>query len=218
MQQSSAALCLLVAPVLCAGRSPLWLVVLTRRVWGWVWGWVWHEAMVLVCLPLHILTLVRVRVGGGVWWGGGEVGKKWVHGNPQGQAPLAGGGGGAYQGCIGRGGQGAQPMPRRCVADGIPPASMALATGSNRPQPPWQPPLNACLTASGAASEVHSLLVHPRGWGGHTVTDVTHREDLADAARPQNDCVGGTQLWHRTGLGPGGKGEGQEEGVVGWGS
>ena len=44
------------------------------------------------------------------------------------------------------------------------PASMAFATDSNRPQPLWQPPPTACLTASGAASEVPPLLMHP--WGG----------------------------------------------------
>ena len=42
-------------------------------------------------------------------------------------------------------------------------ASMAFASASNRPQPLWQPPPTACLTASGAASEVPSLLMHP--WG-----------------------------------------------------
>ena len=40
---------------------------------------------------------------------------------------------------------------------------MAFVTDSNRPQPLWQPPPTACLTASGAASEVPSLLMHP--WG-----------------------------------------------------
>ena len=38
---------------------------------------------------------------------------------------------------------------------------MAFVTDSNRPQPPWQPPPTACLTASGAASEAPSLLLHP---------------------------------------------------------
>ena len=38
---------------------------------------------------------------------------------------------------------------------------MTLATDRNRPQPLWQPPPTACLTASGAASEVPSLLMHP---------------------------------------------------------
>ena len=49
---------------------------------------------------------------------------------------------------------------------------MAFATDSNRPQPLWQPPPTACLTASGAASEVPSLLMHP--WGG--VGGVTRQE------------------------------------------
>ena len=44
------------------------------------------------------------------------------------------------------------------------PASMAFVTDSNRPQPLWQPPPTACLTTSGAASEVPFLLMHP--WGG----------------------------------------------------
>ena len=58
----------------------------------------------------------------------------------------------------------AQPLsPSRQV-----PASMAFATDSNRPQPLWQPPATACLTASGAASEVPSLLMHPWGWGTQT--------------------------------------------------
>ena len=51
----------------------------------------------------------------------------------------------------------AQPLsPLRQV-----PASMAFVTDSNRPQPLWQPPPTACLTASRAASEVPSLLMHP---------------------------------------------------------
>ena len=48
--------------------------------------------------------------------------------------------------------QGAQPRPSH--------SSMASATDSNRPQPLWQPPPTACLTASGAASEVPSPLMH----------------------------------------------------------
>ena len=47
----------------------------------------------------------------------------------------------------------AQPLsPQRQV-----PASMVFVTDSNRPQPLWQPPPTACLTAS----EVLSLLMHP---------------------------------------------------------
>ena len=38
---------------------------------------------------------------------------------------------------------------------------MTFVTDSNRPQPLWQPPPTACLTASGAASEVPSLSPHP---------------------------------------------------------
>ena len=40
---------------------------------------------------------------------------------------------------------------------------MAFATNSNRPQPLWQPPPTACLTASGAASEAPSLLIFGNG-------------------------------------------------------
>ena len=54
----------------------------------------------------------------------------------------------------------AQPLsPRRQV-----PGSMALVTDSNRPEPLWQPPPTACLTASGSASGAPSLLLHPWGW------------------------------------------------------
>ena len=41
------------------------------------------------------------------------------------------------------------------------PASMAFVTDSNRPQPLWQPPPTACLTAAGAASVVPSLQIPP---------------------------------------------------------
>ena len=41
------------------------------------------------------------------------------------------------------------------------PVSMAFVTDSNRPQPPWQPPPTACLTASGATCEAPSLLLQP---------------------------------------------------------
>ena len=56
----------------------------------------------------------------------------------------------------------AQPLsPERQV-----PVSMEFVTDSNRPQPLWRPPPTACLIASGAASEVPSLLMHPWGGGG----------------------------------------------------
>ena len=42
----------------------------------------------------------------------------------------------------------------------------AFITDSNCPQPLRQHPPTACLTASGATSEVPSLLMHPRGGGG----------------------------------------------------
>ena len=69
---------------------------------------------------------------------------------------------GEGQGCTWKGGRpaDAQPLsPSRQV-----PASTAFATDSDRPQPPWQTPPTACLTAFGAASEVPSLLMRP--WGG----------------------------------------------------
>ena len=79
------------------------------------------------------------------------------------QAPSWGG----AQGCIGRGGgaptplQGAQPMPSLCPAT-VPLTPSAglngIVTDSNCPQPFWQPPPTACLTASGVASEAPSLL------------------------------------------------------------
>ena len=47
-----------------------------------------------------------------------------------------------------------------------PVASMAFVTDSNRPQPLGQPSPTACLTASGAASEVSVLPMHPLGGGG----------------------------------------------------
>ena len=67
-------------------------------------------------------------------------------------------GGGVWgAGCIGRGDP--PPFlraPSLCPAT-VPqrqvPASLASVTDSNRPQPLWQPPPTACLTASVAASE-----------------------------------------------------------------
>ena len=41
------------------------------------------------------------------------------------------------------------------------PASLAFVADSNRLQPLWQPPPTACLTASGASSEVPLLVMHP---------------------------------------------------------
>ena len=46
----------------------------------------------------------------------------------------------------------AQPLPPERQV----PASMAFVTDSNRPQPLWQPPPTACLTACGVTSEVLS--------------------------------------------------------------
>ena len=51
--------------------------------------------------------------------------------------------------------QGAQLMPSHYTA------STACVTDSNRPQPLWRAPPTADLTASGAASEAPSLLLHP---------------------------------------------------------
>ena len=79
--------------------------------------------------------------------------------------------------CIGRGGgtppplQGTKPLsPSRQV-----PASMAFVTDSNRPQPLWQPPATACLTAS----EAPSLLMHPcpPPPDTHTHCESAHRVD-----------------------------------------
>ena len=47
---------------------------------------------------------------------------------------------------------------------------MAFVTDSNRPQPLWQRPPTARLTASGATSEPLLFLpVHPSGGGGGAV-------------------------------------------------
>ena len=48
-------------------------------------------------------------------------------------------------------------------SDGNCQLQMAFVTDSNRPQPLWQPPPTACLTAPGATSEAPSLPMHP--WG-----------------------------------------------------
>ena len=58
--------------------------------------------------------------------------------------------------------QGAQPTPSSVSLT----ASASLNSDSNRPQPFWQPPPTACLTAAGAASGALSLLMHPWGGGG----------------------------------------------------
>ena len=51
---------------------------------------------------------------------------------------------------------------------------MAFVTDGNRPQALWQPPPNACLTASGTAVEIPSLLMHP--WGGGTLVTGQSKE------------------------------------------
>ena len=54
---------------------------------------------------------------------------------------------------------------------------MAFVTDSNRPQPLWQPPPTACLTAAGAASEAPSLLLHPRLCPGGEPPAANHWQD-----------------------------------------
>ena len=71
-----------------------------------------------------------------------------------------------HQGCIGRDGGTPLPSgaPSQCpvtVSLTASARSTAFVTDSNRPQPLWQHPPTARLTASGAASEVCSLLMHP---------------------------------------------------------
>ena len=69
-------------------------------------------------------------------------------------------------------GGGGAPPPAGRPADAQPlshwrqaPGSTAFVTDSNRPQPPWQPPPTAGLTASGTASKAPSLLLLPCGGG-----------------------------------------------------
>ena len=67
--------------------------------------------------------------------------------------------------------KGGLPPPPSSRAPSLCPATVPLApsaslngffvTDSNRPRPLWQPPPTAHLTASGAASEAPSLLMHP---------------------------------------------------------
>ena len=57
-----------------------------------------------------------------------------------------------------KGGRYPPPPPSR--APSLRPAT-AFVIDSNRPQPLRQPPPTACVTASGAASEAPSLLMHP---------------------------------------------------------
>ena len=65
--------------------------------------------------------------------------------------------------------KGAPPIPSYVSLTPNAKASVAFGTDSNHPQPLWQPPPTACLTASRATSEVPSLLMHPGGGGGSTV-------------------------------------------------
>ena len=64
--------------------------------------------------------------------------------------------------------RGALRMPSHCLPDGmcqlgwhLQPTVTAPNRFGNRPQPLRQPPPTACLIASGGASEVPSLLMHP---------------------------------------------------------
>ena len=96
---------------------------------------------------MHYTT---ASVGYAEWMRAGAV-RYWADECPESRDALGGGeepppGRPAY----------AQPLsPQRQV-----PASTAF-NDSNRPQPLWQSPPTACLTASGAASEVPSLPMHP---------------------------------------------------------
>ena len=90
------------------------------------------------------------------------------------------------QGCIVRGGVPPPPPGHPAYAQPLSPwrqvpASTAFVTDSNR-QPLWQPPPTACPTASGAASEVPSLLMHP--WGHSTGMNNCMWSPL----RQENDC------------------------------
>ena len=106
-----------------------------------IFSWTFLRAFMQVCPVLGTEAIVAEKFLWGCGWGRGREG-----GTPPPPPP----GRPAY----------AQPLsPWRQV-----PASMAFVTDSNRPQPLWQPPPTACPTASGAASEAPSLLMHP--WGG----------------------------------------------------
>ena len=74
--------------------------------------------------------------------------------------------------CVGGGGGGGGFPPAPYWAPTICPPTLPLRAPAsfngicNRPQLLRQPPPTACLTASGAASEAPSLLMHPWGGGG----------------------------------------------------
>ena len=75
----------------------------------------------------------------------------------------------------------AQPLsPERQVS-----ASMAFATDSNRPQPLWQPPPTAYPTASGAAPEVPSRLMHLSRRGSWQLGGVVREESYTQPLPPQ---------------------------------
>ena len=68
--------------------------------------------------------------------------------------------------------------------------SMALITDSNRPQPLWRTPPTACLTASGAASDAPSLLMHP--WLTQVVAGSDGTRVMCVASSPEG-CSRGLQ-------------------------
>ena len=100
----------------------------------------WPKCLGQMALPWAQRALWVGEVGG---WGAG-IGRR-------GEVPHTPSGRPAY----------AQPLSPQHQA----PASMAFVTDRNRPRPLWQPRPTACLTASGATSEVPPLLMHP-WWGG----------------------------------------------------
>ena len=120
--------------------------------------------------------------------------------------PLAGTRGGLKE----EGGPSHPPPPPRdafewgevppSTAPSLHPAAVPL-TASARPQPLWHPPPTACLTASGAASEVSSPLMHPcpplqtppntsldRGSSKYERADITNRHHNTNARMVL--CVG----------------------------
>ena len=101
---------------------------------------------------------------------GGETGGWQCRGDTRGCGAVGlGGGGGLRDELEGRPAYARPLSPWQQV-----PASMAFVTDSNRPQPLWQPPPTASLTASGATSEVPSLYCIP---GGGRTRHVNGRED-----------------------------------------
>ena len=122
---------------------------------------------------------------------------------------LDGGGGERGGGWLPKAATSAAPLPglRPLAVAHKSGASMAFVTDSNRPQPLRQPPPTACLPASGAASEVPSLVMHPwgrgracpRGWwwggGGVLVTDgPLHTATPRSLPHPRDGGFGGAAM------------------------